>query len=92
MKETTAEEKTQLKKRLEECVCQMEGYKVDSDKLHWDKGIGVLVSVNEAKLFISYLATKGGTEKEPDIIKFGAYLTGHDEETIIQMFKDWRNR
>lgn len=24
-----------------------------------------------------------------EIIDFAAYLTGHDEETIIQMYNDW---
>lgn len=28
--------------------------------------------------------------KEPEIITFGAYLTGHDIDTVIQMYNDWK--
>jgi ferritin-like metal-binding protein YciE len=27
---------------------------------------------------------------QSDLIKFGSYLTGHDEETIEQMYNDWK--
>lgn len=30
------------------------------------------------------------TSEHPDIFAFGAYLTGHDIETVKQMYKDWK--
>lgn len=33
--------------------------------------------------------TKADSSTTDDIIKFATYLTGHDEQTVKQMFNDW---
>ena len=39
-------------------------------------------------MYCSILEGKGGI-MEKEVIDFAVYLTGHDKETIIQMYKDW---
>ena len=43
--------------------------------------------MQHGKLLIHINKTKTMNE---EIIKFAMYLTGHDEETIIQMYNDWK--
>ena len=56
--------------------------------------VKVRKDIDMSKLNVEYRAEELDWKEikptDKDIFAFGAYLTGHDVETIKQMYKDWK--